>query len=1347
MAKKDTVYIDIQTSDGGSMQRVAVSAKKLGIALDDAGVASSNMGQGAKNADRNLKGLSKQSSNSTKNFSKMAQGMTGTLVPAYAVLASNVFAITAAFSFLKEAADFRVMQESQVAFTGATGVGMQSLTRDVQQASGMMLEFKAASEAASIGIASGLGAGQIEELAAGAGNLSKILGRDVTDSFNRLIRGVTKAEPELLDELGITLRLNDAQENYAATLNKSAKDLTNYEKKQAVFAEVQGQLESKYGAVAKATDIQVNAVARLGVEFDTVMKKVKEWTAAIAEPTAEFLTKNIKALTAALALMAIPIIKAIIPGLNEWAAKSQQSALEAGEAYTKAREEIEELERAQEKLKKKAGGKGAAAAAGKAKKGSGLEMLQQGDTETLKKDKRRVSAMLSNAERGLGAVKKMNKRQKADYIAMLRGMQRGHNTTMEKIGMGYRKMTAGASLQFKKMGAQWKATMASMQSWAAKATGKIDKIFRAAGWIGMLVMAYELARSAAQAMGYFKESAEIKELADAFGSIGGDIKTVGEEYKKFQKIQSKLGANSGLQTLEAQGNFFQGITGKITDAAQAMRDFHDGTLMADKGIKDFSAKSANQKRLDELLAKEQDLEGEPTVGTAYAAAYAKKHAPASTGPLGEGEAEELAGLKLMKANYDLWMADKDKLAKANDELSKQMQQSMQVVVNYLEDQSNKKLATAEQERYLNLLKKQQAAQTGAIALTQEEINELTTLGERFAETGRQAGFALMQEKELEKQYTSAIASITKYSTSVSNLQQLMNDQIISLRKLKKERPELGAEVDKSTKTLQGYLNTLDKIANAEIRIAKQRVRDNIAFAKALHGATPLQREQLQISKSIVENNRKIEELNNSIALAQEQNVKKEETQIELLRLQRQELQDQNTLLQEQRDLRFQMQRDAKAALESSLQENISAIIKGEEKSLKDALLNVAKSVTDAMIDTLSKRLTETIMNKMNMETEAQRQARLLEEAHSRGGELVKEDIKEGADEVTSAAKEVEQALKNGVTESGKVMSQALDDAAKRFAEAIRDACAACSCDGKMGDHSPSTATQVTDMIVQAATVAVTGGAGGTGGMPRTVDEEGGRSTADAVTDQITDSAEKKKDQADTPSPLTNGDTGGEEGGEEGGKGVISNFLNNTKSIFTNFGGKLKNLFSGEGTFLSKLGSLFGTGEGGLLNGLGGLFDGLLSDFGGLFQGLPDLLGGLFGGGAGGGIGGFISGLFGMFFANGGIAQGGFRKYARGGIATGPHIGVVGEGKMNEAIVPLPDGKSIPIDMPKGGMGGMQNNNVGVTVNIDNQGNASTNTESDGQDAAMLGERIALVVQEELLNQKRAGGILSPYGVA
>jgi hypothetical protein len=59
----------------------------------------------------------------------------------------------------------------------------------------------------------------------------------------------------------------------------------------------------------------------------------------------------------------------------------------------------------------------------------------------------------------------------------------------------------------------------------------------------------------------------------------------------------------------------------------------------------------------------------------------------------------------------------------------------------------------------------------------------------------------------------------------------------------------------------------------------------------------------------------------------------------------------------------------------------------------------------------------------------------------------------------------------------------------------------------------------------------------------------------------------------------------------------------------------------------------------------------------------------------------------FFFADGGIAPGGFRAFASGGIATQPTVGLVGEGNYNEAVVPLPDGKSIPVQMQGGGNGG------------------------------------------------------------
>jgi tape measure domain-containing protein len=105
------------------------------------------------------------------------------------------------------------------------------------------------------------------------------------------------------------------------------------------------------------------------------------------------------------------------------------------------------------------------------------------------------------------------------------------------------------------------------------------------------------------------------------------------------------------------------------------------------------------------------------------------------------------------------------------------------------------------------------------------------------------------------------------------------------------------------------------------------------------------------------------------------------------------------------------------------------------------------------------------------------------------------------------------------------------------------------------------------------------------------------------------------------------------------------------------------------------------------------------------------------------------------FANGGIASGGFRAFANGGIVTGPTLGLVGEGRYNEAVIPLPDGKSVPVDLG-GAMGGQAVNNI--VVNVDAKG---SKVEGDAQEGKQLGRVIAAAIQQELVKQKRPGGLL------
>jgi tape measure domain-containing protein len=106
-------------------------------------------------------------------------------------------------------------------------------------------------------------------------------------------------------------------------------------------------------------------------------------------------------------------------------------------------------------------------------------------------------------------------------------------------------------------------------------------------------------------------------------------------------------------------------------------------------------------------------------------------------------------------------------------------------------------------------------------------------------------------------------------------------------------------------------------------------------------------------------------------------------------------------------------------------------------------------------------------------------------------------------------------------------------------------------------------------------------------------------------------------------------------------------------------------------------------EGGTSNVLGGI--GMIASMAGSLLGS---FGGLFGGGGAAGASSIVQGVDvpiaqmppGMQFANGGIAPGGFRAFANGGVVSGPTLGLVGEGKYNEAVVPLPDGRSIPVQL-------------------------------------------------------------------
>ena len=108
----------------------------------------------------------------------------------------------------------------------------------------------------------------------------------------------------------------------------------------------------------------------------------------------------------------------------------------------------------------------------------------------------------------------------------------------------------------------------------------------------------------------------------------------------------------------------------------------------------------------------------------------------------------------------------------------------------------------------------------------------------------------------------------------------------------------------------------------------------------------------------------------------------------------------------------------------------------------------------------------------------------------------------------------------------------------------------------------------------------------------------------------------------------------------------------------------------------------------------------------------------------------------LFDGHGNYLGGSLPQFANGGIVTRPTTALIGEGGMNEAVVPLPNGKAIPVDFKKGTGGDV---NTSITVNVEQSGNMTT--QMSGDNANKLGKAIDKAIKRVIIEEKRAGGML------
>ena len=339
MAKKSVMELNMK---GTGIKRTTKDVEKTRKETEKLDKSRNKLSKSTDKYSRREKGAAQMGMNSTKSFSKMQQGIggeggSGGLVRAYALLAANVFALSAAFGILSRSAQIDTLVESMERLEIVTGNAVKAMARNLQEAAGYGLDFAESMRSTSLALSAGFDSSTIQELGEVAKNAAVSLGRPIADSLDRIFRGVIKVEPELLDEIGLFVRVREASARYASSLGVAATELTEFQKRQAFATESVRQGREKF---EEFSDIEIDAFALLAASFSDMSQSVLTFINRGLGPMIKFLAENKELLGAAFGAIAIMLLRKAIPAMGLFTRSIQQQASDASAAHAKYVQEV-----------------------------------------------------------------------------------------------------------------------------------------------------------------------------------------------------------------------------------------------------------------------------------------------------------------------------------------------------------------------------------------------------------------------------------------------------------------------------------------------------------------------------------------------------------------------------------------------------------------------------------------------------------------------------------------------------------------------------------------------------------------------------------------------------------------------------------------------------------------------------------------------------------------------------------------------------------------------------------------------------------------------------------------------
>lgn len=352
------VNVNLTVSDqSGSLKERNKEAKELNENLSKAAqsaekairqtAAAKKQPQGEGAEYGRARGIAGATGAGARDFANQAQGLGG-LVRLYATYAANVFAVSAAFRALSDAMNTENMVRGLDQLGARSGVALGGLAKLFSDVTGGAISTREAMESTAKAMSGGMSAKQFLQLGEVARKASQALGLSMPDAVNRLVRGTTKLEPELLDELGLFTKVGKASEDYARSIGKTADSLTDLEKRQAFLNAVIKEGTDKFAAI----DIPTNPYDKLLSSLKNVAQTILEVVNKALTPLVELLSKSPTALMGVIAGLGLMILRQALPIFTSYreamAKANKEMELMAAKKAETAKKSLEIARRARE---------------------------------------------------------------------------------------------------------------------------------------------------------------------------------------------------------------------------------------------------------------------------------------------------------------------------------------------------------------------------------------------------------------------------------------------------------------------------------------------------------------------------------------------------------------------------------------------------------------------------------------------------------------------------------------------------------------------------------------------------------------------------------------------------------------------------------------------------------------------------------------------------------------------------------------------------------------------------------------------------------------------------------------